>query len=350
MKGRFKFAAIAAASAIGAIALDMSPGRTLAQEPAVTPSASVQHLAQTPLEQEIQQFIAAWGDAWSPMEHAPQFSRDRLTPFYWQSLDFLAFDSTAAGQPTVIQGAEAHAETWELFVRGFQFWTFTPVMDSLIVYPQSDRAVGVALFADNYGIRPNGDELHLRVHATLLLEKQNEQWIIVHENLWGPVREAEATTAVQPNDEATIRNLTERWFAAWSPGAAEFTGEALRSLYAQGEGEILVFDDFGGSVVEITSFQDYLDTWVPVMADFATWTITPEDEIEVTVGERLAISSFTWIGTGRLNSGESVHMRQHGTLVWQRRGENWKIIHEHLTVGEPPNSVNLGDYGHDGTL
>jgi len=104
----------------------------------------------------------------------------------------------------------------------------------------------------------------------------------------------------QPNDEATIRNLAEQWFAAWSPGAAEFTGEALRSLYAQGEGEILVFDDFGGSVVEITSFQDHLDTWVPVMADFATWTITPEDKIEVTVGERLAISSFTWIGTDRL--------------------------------------------------
>jgi len=244
MKVRFKFAAIAAASAIGAIALDISPGRTLVQEPAVTPSASGQHLAQA-----------------------------------------------------------------------------TPLMDTLIVYPQSDCAVGVTLFADNYGIRPNGDELHLRVYATLLLEKQNEQWIIVHENIWGPVREAEATAAVQPNDEATIRNLTEQWFADWSPGAAEFTGEALRSLYAQGEAEILVFDDFGGSVVEITSFQAYLDTWVPVMADFATWTITPEDEIEVTVGERLAISSFTWIGTGRLNSGESVHMRQHGTLVWQRRGE-----------------------------
>lgn len=72
------------------------------------------------------------------------------------------------------------------------------------------------------------------------------------------------------------------------------------------------------------------------MADFAYWAIAPEGEIDVTAGRDLAVSTFTWVGTGRLESGEPVNMRQHGTLVWKRDGENWQIVHEHLTIGDPP--------------
>lgn len=329
-------------SRLGAIA-------TLALFPIITTSANLPkalarqprqptELAQSPeandTELEIQQFIKAWGEAWSPRENAAQFSRRSLEPFYWQSEEFLAFDSTGQGQRTVIRGAQAHADMWEPFVRGFQFWTFTPDLASLNVYSQGDIAAGTTMFVDVYGTRPNGEEVQFKAHTTLLLEKQNDQWVIVHENIWGPVREDSET--VQVSDEEVVRELTRKWFAGWSVGEAKFTGESLRPLYAQGDGELLVFDNFEGGVAVIKSFQDYLDTWVPVMTDFSEWAIAPEDGIKVTTSGDLATSTFTWIGKGKMQDGEPVTMRQHGTLVWQRRDGTWQIIHEHLTVGDAP--------------
>lgn len=72
------------------------------------------------------------------------------------------------------------------------------------------------------------------------------------------------------------------------------------------------------------------------MQGFSYWAIEPEGDIAVTVSGDLAVSTFTWLGTGRLHDGEQVKMRQHGTLIWRCRAGIWQIVHEHLTVGEPP--------------
>jgi ketosteroid isomerase-like protein len=145
-------------------------------------------------------------------------------------------------------------------------------------------------------------------------------------------------TMATENDEATIDQLTNQWFEGWSTRDTPFTGEQLRSLYAQGDREILVFDNFNGGVVVIRSFSDYLNTWIPVMQDFSYWAIAPESEVEVKASGDLATSTFTWSGEGKLRDGTPVKMRQHGTLVWQRRAGQWQIVHEHLTVGDVPRS------------
>ncbi len=149
------------------------------------------------------------------------------------------------------------------------------------------------------------------------------------------VRPKEANVRRTP-DEATIHQLTEEWFEGWSPREAQFTGEQLRPLYAQGDGEILVFDNINGSVVVIRSFRDYLNTWVPMMQGFSYWAIEPEGNIAVTVSGDLAVSTFTGLGTASLHNGEQFQMRQYGTLIWRCRAGTWQIVHEHLTVGDPP--------------
>jgi len=143
------------------------------------------------IKKEINEFIHSWGEAWSPREKAPEFQRERFTPFYLQTDELLAFDFTDAQSRTVFKGAKIHADTWELFVRNFQYWTFTPVPESIQVYPHTDNAA-VTLYVDNYGKTNNGKdgkEFRARAHATLLLEKHNGRWVIVHENIWGPVNE-----------------------------------------------------------------------------------------------------------------------------------------------------------------
>jgi ketosteroid isomerase-like protein len=138
---------------------------------------------------EVLEFINAWGEAWSPKENAAQFTRASFAPFYLQSDELLAFDFTDAESRTVFKGVQIHHDTWEAFVRDYNYWTFAPVAKSIRVYSQSDSAAGVTLYVDNHGKKPDGTEFKARAHATLLLEKQNSNWVIVHENIWGPVNE-----------------------------------------------------------------------------------------------------------------------------------------------------------------
>ena len=143
----------------------------------------------TGVESEIREFITEWGNAWSPGENASEFARESFAPFYLQSDELLAFDFTDAESKTVFRGVEDHHDTWSAFVRDYDFWTFTPVTESIRVYPQSDNAAAATLYVDNYGIKHDGTEFEARAHATLLLEKRDGDWVIVHENIWGPVNE-----------------------------------------------------------------------------------------------------------------------------------------------------------------
>ena len=145
--------------------------------------------ASTQVETEIRQFIDDWGKAWSPEDNAPQYSRESLVPFYLQSDELLAFDFTDAESTTVYRGVENHHSTWEAFVRDYDYWTFTPVAESVKIYPQSANAAAATLLVDIYGRKPDATEFQANAHATLLLEKRDGNWVIVHENIWGPVNE-----------------------------------------------------------------------------------------------------------------------------------------------------------------
>lgn len=149
-----------------------------------------EHLsAPSQVETEVLEFIDNWGEAWSPKENAAEFTRASIEPFYLQSDELLGFDFTDAESRTVFKGVQIHHDTWEAFVRDYDYWTFTPVKESIRVYPQSENAAAVTLYVDNYGKKPDGKEFNARAHATLLLEKRDGNWIIVHENIWGPVNE-----------------------------------------------------------------------------------------------------------------------------------------------------------------
>ena len=62
---------------------------------------NLQQAASAEVETEIREFIANWGNAWSPKEGAPQFTSESFAPFYLQSDELLAFDFTDAESKTV---------------------------------------------------------------------------------------------------------------------------------------------------------------------------------------------------------------------------------------------------------
>lgn len=166
--------------AILVISWDIASAKDYERKPQVSSSAN---------EVEIREFIQAWGEAWSPKDNAQNFTRESFTPFYVQGDELLAFDFSDAEKRTVIKGAKDHADMWEPFVKSFKYWTFTPDINSLRIYTYSDKAAAATLFVDNFGIMPDGKEFKANAHATLLLEKRDGKWLIIHENIWGPVNE-----------------------------------------------------------------------------------------------------------------------------------------------------------------
>ncbi|MEL6461476.1 MAG: nuclear transport factor 2 family protein [Cyanobacteria bacterium J06621_15] len=134
-------------------------------------------------------------------------------------------------------------------------------------------------------------------------------------------------------DKKEIRQLTNKWLDIWSPKDKPFTGEGFENIFATGKNEILVFDNFGNSVVVLRSLEEYINTWVPVMQNFSYWEIELENNLEISVDGDLAVTTFSWIGAGKSQDGEDVKVRQYGTHTWKRLNNRWKLVHEHLTVG-----------------
>ena len=168
------------------------------------------------------------------------------------------------------------------------------------------------------------DQSHLASQATESLSK---------------IDEVTATQTRTVKDEAQIRELTKKWFAVWSVKDKPFTGQGFEEVFATGKNEILVFDNFKGGVVTLTSLKDYITTWVPVMqSSFSYWEIKPEGAVNVTIDGDLAVSTFTWVSNGRFKDGKAARIRQHATHMWRRMNGQWRLVHEHLTIGNPPKS------------
>jgi ketosteroid isomerase-like protein len=134
-------------------------------------------------------------------------------------------------------------------------------------------------------------------------------------------------------DRQQIEQLTQQWINLWSPKDQPFTGEGFEQVFATEENEILVFDNFDGSVVVLRSLQAYLDTWVPVMQQFSFWEIAIEDNLEILLDGDVATSTFSFTGGGWSKDGTEYKIRQYGTHIWKRIDRHWRLVHEHLTLG-----------------
>lgn len=136
------------------------------------------------------------------------------------------------------------------------------------------------------------------------------------------------------NDEAEIRNLTQKWFDIWSQKEKQFTGKGLEEVFGD-TGEMLVYDNFDGDVKIIRSVQEYIDTWVPVMQEQLSYhEIQSEDEIELKIDGNMALSTFIWVSKSKLKNGTDISLRQYATHVWRKINGRWNLIHEHLTLGK----------------
>jgi len=126
-------------------------------------------------------------------------------------------------------------------------------------------------------------------------------------------------------DEATFRKLIDSYCAAWSTG----TADAPAKFYAKDSG--LVFYD-----VSPFSYHGWKEYQTGVQKEF----LDNASEIKLTAGKDLKVTRRGMIAwtivpmhlMEKSKNGKTTEMDLRYTGIWEKRGPNWVLVHDHLSA------------------
>lgn len=140
------------------------------------------------------------------------------------------------------------------------------------------------------------------------------------------VASAVGAAALQVRAAAAIdlKPLVEKYWAAWEKGP-----DAAAPLYAKGAD--LVFYDL--EPVKYVGWNEYKAGVVPnILAKFDNVKFTVNSDVKTTAHGTVAWTTATVKGDGALKGGSPVHVVIRHTAIWEKRGKDWLIVHEHVSV------------------
>lgn len=119
--------------------------------------------------------------------------------------------------------------------------------------------------------------------------------------------------------------LIKRYYTAWST----LNPDNAAPLYAK-DADLVFYDiaplKFSGG------WQEYSDSFKKNMAPvFSSLTLTPNNDLKVTRSGNLAINTLTFHLSAKQKDGTPVEFDARHTIVWEKRGGQWLIIHEHVS-------------------
>jgi len=127
------------------------------------------------------------------------------------------------------------------------------------------------------------------------------------------------------SDDATFRKLIENYCAAWSSGNAE----APAKFYAKDNG--LVFYDVAPFAYH--SWKEYHDGVQKEFLDTAeSIKLTAGKELKVTRRGMIAWTTVPMHLTEKSKDGKTSETDLRYTGIWEKRGANWVLVHEHLST------------------
>jgi len=127
------------------------------------------------------------------------------------------------------------------------------------------------------------------------------------------------------SDDATFRRLIEGYCAAWSTGNAE----APAKFYAKENG--LVFYDVAPFAYH--SWKEYHDGVQKEFLDTAeSIKLTAGKDLKVTRRGMIAWTTVPMHLTEKSKDGKTAEIDLRYTGIWEKRGANWMLVHEHLST------------------
>ena len=136
---------------------------------------------------------------------------------------------------------------------------------------------------------------------------------------------AGARAQQRASDDATFSHLIDGYCAAWSSGDAD----AAAKYYAKDNG--LVFYDL--APFSYHSWKEYREGVQKVLfANMASGSLTAGKDLKVTRRGTLAWTTVSMHFSEKTKDGKSVEAQVRYTGIWEKRGRNWLLVHEHLST------------------
>jgi ketosteroid isomerase-like protein len=127
------------------------------------------------------------------------------------------------------------------------------------------------------------------------------------------------------SDDATFRKLIDGYCAAWSTGDAD----APAKYYAKDNG--LIFYDL--APFSYHSWKEYHDgVQKEFFANMASGALTAGKDLKVSRHGTVAWTVISMHFSEKTKDGKSTETDVRYTGIWEKRGKNWLLVHEHLSA------------------
>ena len=131
-------------------------------------------------------------------------------------------------------------------------------------------------------------------------------------------------TLAQKRSGPDFNRMIKEYYAAWST----LNPDNPAPFYAK-DADLIFFDV---DPLKYTGWQQYHDNFKNNVAPgFSSLTITPNNDVKITRSGNLAITTLTFHLSAKAKDGSPVEFEGRHTIVWERRGRQWLIIHEHVS-------------------
>ncbi|HEY3104173.1 MAG TPA: nuclear transport factor 2 family protein [Pyrinomonadaceae bacterium] len=132
------------------------------------------------------------------------------------------------------------------------------------------------------------------------------------------------TTIAQRKSSPDFNHMIKEYYAAWST----LNPDNPAPFYAKGAD--LVFFDI--DPLKYTGWQQYHDNFKNNVAPgFSSLTITPNNDVKITRGGNLAVTTLTFHLSAKTKDGAALEFDGRHTIVWELSHGRWLIIHEHVS-------------------
>jgi len=122
-----------------------------------------------------------------------------------------------------------------------------------------------------------------------------------------------------------ITGLVKAYYAAWNTLNTDNAGK----FYAK-DADLVFFDV--APLKYAGGWKEYSETFKKdVLPGFASLVLTPGNDLKVTRKGNIALVTLTFHLAAKQKDGQALEFDGRHTIVWEKRGAQWLIIHEHIS-------------------
>lgn len=133
--------------------------------------------------------------------------------------------------------------------------------------------------------------------------------------------------------DAEFKALIDGYYSAWSFAEGEGAAAPARAGQFYAPEKDLVFFDL--APMRYTGFEEYRAGATKMFDGIATNRIAPNDDLAVTRRGSVAWTTVTFRIDAKLKAGGGFATAGRHTAIWEKRGDRWLIVHEHVSVPMP---------------